>query len=169
MVDTTVSDAVNPTPVRQPLVKYQLAYEAAFTCLKQQDGTLANLRIRATSVFSMATLVAALMSAAGLVTKSPTYPIGIDAGLLAAIALIGFCTLRTVWPIKAWHWGPSVPDLLRSAEDEDEVRKAATRTMNESCGVNNSHLKRRMKLFQASIILLGLETALVVSAVIAYR
>ena len=164
-----VVDALIMAGATQPQVKYELAYEAAATLLTQQDGALGNLRTRATSVFSIATLVAALASTAGLVTKAPVYPIGIDIGLLAAIALIGLCTLVIVWPVKVWHWGPSAPDLLRFSGGADQARMAATRSMNTACASNNSVLHSRMLWFQAGVIGLGLETALVVAAVIAYR
>ncbi|MEV7526181.1 hypothetical protein [Streptomyces sp. NPDC091371] len=149
--------------------KYTLAYEAALLALTQQDATLANLRNRATGLFTVAAFITSFSSAIGLISEERSLSTGVVVGLVVAMAVIGVCAMVVLWPDDDWRFGPSPALLLKASGDEPSIRHRATLGMITASEKNERTLKRRANWYRAGVVVLLVETMLVVAGALAVR
>ncbi|UUU37618.1 hypothetical protein [Streptomyces sp. NBC_00162] len=149
---------------QEDLCRYELAYAAAIARLAQQDGTLGNLRNRATGLLTVAALVASFSSAIGLVSEKKPIHEGFGWELMLALVAIGVCAMAVLWPCSKWKFGPSPGGILKQDGDEKKIREAVTNSLVRAIGSNESQITRRALWYRWGAALLLLEAILVVAA-----
>lgn len=151
-----------------PTEVLKLGYDAAIAGLARQDSHLSNLRNRAVTLLSAATITTTVASGLGLLGSTsvggPAVPRWIAISVLLTTTVIGGLTLGVLWPIRRWHHviNPAV-FLHHRDSSEDSFREAAIAHLDAAYDENQSLLDRRTSLVQLSVVLLI--AALVVIAV----
>ncbi|MFF1702401.1 hypothetical protein [Streptomyces sp. NPDC058252] len=150
--------------------RYKLAYEAAVHALSQQDGTLGNLRNRATGLVTIATLIGSFTGFFGVGTKDNPLPLGYALGLITFIVLIVGLSVYVLLPKKDWTFGPDPQDILTSAE-EDHGRLLWSQALGMQVAIkqNGEEIQKRANVYGWAVILLGLEAAFAVGVSLAAR
>ncbi|HKF19645.1 MAG TPA: hypothetical protein VKF14_21000 [Candidatus Dormibacteraeota bacterium] len=142
--------------------RYELAYEAGVRLLVQQQSTIDNLRSRATTLLSAATVAVSLMAGLGVVGKDVALPVWVVVTALSVLVLIGIATILIVWP-HTWKLGLSPSKLL---DDYIEASPARSLTdLQRNCAVygerhfdfNERRLKWLSRVFRLECVLLIVE------------
>ncbi|MFG2979885.1 hypothetical protein ACGFYQ_01320 [Streptomyces sp. NPDC048258] len=137
--------------------RYKLAYEAAMHSLSQQDGTLGNLRNRATGLVTIATVIASFAGFFGVGTKDKPLPAEYAVGLVIFIVLIVAAVMYVLMPKKDWAFGPDAKDILDSEYGGSELLWSQALGMHDSVADNDKEINRRAKAYSVAVVLLGLE------------
>ncbi|MEU1104951.1 hypothetical protein ABZ408_28895 [Streptomyces tibetensis] len=151
--------------------RLNLAYEASLGFLAKQDATLANLRNRAITLFTIASLVATFASTVGLVVTDPsrgrTLPEWAAYSLLAVLSAIGYVVIRISWPVE-FYFGPTIADILdpRSTDtwSGGPISPVLINNLKSCMGRNHEIIKLRSKLFEIGALLLLAEVVILLSA-----
>jgi hypothetical protein len=149
----------------------KLAYDEARAALREQDGTLSNLRNRATGLLAAVVVGTSFAATAGLLNTDPgrggTFPEWAAWALLIVIILVAVGVMAILWPIRAWTFGPSPSALAARAPDGvDAVLRAAVDGMDSAIASNNRLLEQRVAMYRATVLVLMLEIGLLVVALL---
>ncbi|MEU6867748.1 hypothetical protein ABZ924_31700 [Streptomyces sp. NPDC046876] len=161
--------AVHEGQEQDPEEKYKTAYDAAILALTQQDGTVGNLRNRATGLLTVAALIASFSSALGIINKDNPIPIGFAVALLVILLAIGVCSLWVLWPRAGWSFGPNPRAILSASGDNKSILRRASRAIVEDSRTNEARIESYARWYQAGACLLLVEAALVIAATIYIR
>ncbi|MCA1709717.1 MAG: hypothetical protein LC808_43155, partial [Actinobacteria bacterium] len=149
----------------------ELAYDAGIAALSQQDGTLGNLRNRASGLLSAAVIVTSVSAGLGLTTtdpaKGPRLSHGAAVALLSILLAIGALMMSILWPVKHWGFGPDVRVILSEmdeGQDIDRIRRYIAGEMVLARGRNDKTLRRLQRTYQCSAVLLVVEVLVLVVA-----
>lgn len=151
----------------------EIAYDAAKLTLSQQDGTISNVRNRATTLFTAASLAVTFTAGVGLISsadKSPRhYPAWAAYGLLAVLSLMATTMMVVHWPVKSFHYGPSATVILKlrkDGKDEDEIRLAVAEAMIAGGVENRVGIKRLQTALRVIVGLLWIEILIILTAIL---
>ncbi|WP_327364974.1 hypothetical protein [Streptomyces sp. NBC_01296] len=148
--------------------RYQLSYDAAEHALSQQDGTLGNLRNRATGLVTISTVIGTFTGLFGVGTKENPLPVGYAVGLIAFVVLIVGAIMYVVFPKKDWWFGPDPQDILDGVEvEKDRLLWSQAKGMAKAVRDNGKEIDKRAKIYGVAVVLLGLEAvyAVIISLV----
>ena len=150
----------------------ELAYAAAIKSVELQDGTLGNLRNRATALLSAATVAATFAGALGLFSndpsKGPELPAWSQWVLLVLLVAVGSLCLAVMWPVTmAFGVDPRLA-LERAEQDNDldSVRRYLIRELVAGHGRNFEVLKRKFLLYRLAVLALTCESTVLLLALI---
>ncbi|MGW2272588.1 hypothetical protein [Streptomyces yangpuensis] len=145
--------------------RYKLAYDAAVHALSQQDGTLGNLRNRATGLVTIATVIGSFTGFFGVGTKDNPLPAGYAAGLIVFIVLIVAICMFVLMPKKGWAFGPDARDIIDSkySSSTGELHWSQALGMQKSISDNELEIRKRAKAYAWAVVLLGLEAVYAVT------
>ncbi|MGW7450092.1 hypothetical protein [Streptomyces sp. NPDC054787] len=145
--------------------RYKLAYEAAVHALSQQDGTLGNLRNRATGLVTIATVIGSFTGFFGVGTKDTPLPAGYAVGLVIFIVLIVAVCMFVLMPKKDWHFGPDPKDIIDSkySASTGQLQWSQALGMQTSISGNEAEIRKRAKAYACAVFLLGLEAVYAVT------
>ena len=153
--------------------RLSLAYDAAVKLLSVQDGTLGNLRNRATGILSVAALAVSFSVGLGLLNrdpaKGPVFPNWGSLALLATLICIGFFVMVVLWPIRGWSYGAHpgvILQKIKEEESEDSIRQFVASALASDALTNSKSIKKRYTCYQLAVILLLAEVAILVAAVL---
>jgi hypothetical protein len=154
--------------------RLELAYDAVIKLLSIQDGSLGNLRTRATGLLSVAALVTTFSTGLGLINldpaKAPIFPTWTALLLLAILVVIGVLSMIILWPIRHWRYGANPTIILQKSEQEkteEEIRRDITLDLISGLEKNRGHLRIRFICYQWAVIFLLVEVVTLVIAFIA--
>lgn len=149
-----------------------LAYDAGVKALAQQDSTLGNLRNRATGLLSAAALITSVSAGIGLIdTKNATgdtLPLWGSLLLLAILVVIGALSMKVLWPVPGWCFGPDSIQILKMLDDGkdlDTIQRFVANEMGDGRRRNSRRLKVLARCYQAAVILLLVEVITIVAIV----
>ncbi|WP_329625962.1 hypothetical protein OG357_38660 (plasmid) [Streptomyces sp. NBC_01255] len=148
--------------------KYKIAYDAAQYALSQQDSVLTNLKNRAMGLITIAALVGSFSSFFGFGKEHPL-PIWFAICVVTFILLILACVTYVLSPNRDWHFGPDPKGILNAQDYEHKILWGAAKGMVRAVDDNAVEIKKRVWVFFAGVVLLGLEAAFVVAASISAR
>jgi hypothetical protein len=150
--------------------RYRLAYDAGVHALAQQDGTLGNLRNRATGLVTISTLIASFTGFFGVGTKDNPLPWPLAIGLIAFVLLVVGCSVYVLRPVKEWLYGPDVEDILTSPQPSDELLLwSQALGMKKAILENEGTLQKRSIMYSIGVSLLGLEAMYAVAVALVSR
>jgi hypothetical protein len=146
-----------------------LAYDAGVSALKQQDATLANLRNRATGVFSTAALVAVIGGGLGLIHLDPAdgsvLPAWTAVVLLIILAIVGLLFVLIQWPVKNWSYGLHprlILDRATESRDIERIKRELAIDLGEAMEENERRIRLGSRLLPAIGVLLVAEVVIFV-------
>ena len=148
-----------------------MAYDIGVAALKQQNDNLGSLRNRSTGVLGVAALVTSFGGSLGFISHSQqvTFPRWAALSLLGVVISIGALTVAIQWPVHNWAYGLHPGLVLAESDklgDEDRLRRDLVVKMVEAMRDNSATIYKRLRLYQAAVILLVVE---VVSLAIVVR
>lgn len=125
----------------------RLAHSILESELKCQDGTVTSIRNRATTVFTVAALVATLSTTLGFSTSENGRPLPewTPWVLLGILATTGIFTIVTLWPIKPWYYTPStriITNRARKSTAIDDILLDSIESMRERVKSNTKAINR---------------------------
>jgi hypothetical protein len=146
-----------------------LAYDAGVSALEQQDATLANLRNRATNVFSTAALVAAIGGGLGLIHLVPAdgsvLPAWAAVALLIILIIVGVLFVLIQWPVKNWSNGLHprlILDRATESRDIERIKRELAIDLGQAMEENERRIRLGSRLLPAIGVLLVAEVVLFV-------
>lgn len=151
-----------------------LAYDSALNALREQDGTISNLRNRATGLLVAAAISTSFATALGLLnidpSRGPVFPPWAGWTLVILVLLIGISVMVVLWPASRWSFGPDPAKLLASSgNDIDEVRQTATEALIHGITSNNRAISIRVLAYRISAGMLLTESIVLVLALLTSR
>ncbi|TDU89845.1 hypothetical protein EV138_3422 [Kribbella voronezhensis] len=156
-----------------PEKAFEIAYDAAKLTLSQQDGTISNVRNRATTLFTAASLAVTFTAGVGLISSAEKsarhYPEWAAFALLAVLSLMASAVMVVHWPVKSFHYGPSATVILRlheESKDEDAIRLAVTQAMIAGGIENRRGIKRLQSALRMIVGLLWIEILIILIAIV---
>jgi hypothetical protein len=165
---------VSDSPAAPPDALYELAYRAAVDILKQQDGTLSNMRNRASGLLATAVLAASFSTSVGLLgsgsagNKTIAHQYGWV--LLATVISIGIMSSIVAWPVRRWGYGPDPKRLLEAIEKENliagQLYREFTLLLVQASARNHRELAYRVRCYQVGTLLLVMEIGVIILAII---
>jgi hypothetical protein len=154
--------------------RVQLAYTAAVNTLSRQNGTLNNLRSRATALLTVAALSTSFSTGVGLLntnhSNGSTFPTWAAYTLLGIVVVIGALCVFILWPIKDFGYDPSANYILERSdqgESVDQIARSLALVMIQGRIDNERGIDLRMKAFEVGAVLLIGEVAVLVIALAA--
>jgi hypothetical protein len=151
----------------------ELAYDAAKLTLSQQDGTISNVRNRATTLFTAASLAVTFAAGVGLISAPDKsgrhYPTWAALGLLVVLSLMATAVLIVHWPVKSFHYGPSATVILKlrqEGKDEDAIRLFVTEAMIAGGKENRTGIQRLQGALRVIVGLLWIEILIVLVVIV---
>jgi hypothetical protein len=159
---------LEPLPHPDPVV--ELAYDAAMAALQQQDGTLGNLRNRATALLSAAALATTFSAGVGLFnsdesrgTPLPDWGQWSLLGLLLATATL---CIAVMWPVTMTFGADPRLILDRGADDINQVRRYVIEAAVRGQANNQTALMRKFQLYRIAVVTFTAETGVLLLSLI---
>jgi hypothetical protein len=148
----------------------KIAYEAISSSLEHDTSTTESLRSRATAVLSAATVMTAFVIGldyhVGKSNSPLSFPTWAVFSLTAVLAIISICSVRILWPIHEFAYGPSSEKILAKL-DAHSSPIASLRDITTACQTshksNLGKLKGRYILFQVSEAMLIAEVGILIA------
>ncbi|WP_333738128.1 hypothetical protein [Streptomyces sp. IBSBF 2806] len=149
--------------------RLELAYKSLESELKVQTDTLAAFRNRATTLLSVAAIVATLSTGVGLTNPTATEPLPGWAPwfLLGIFAAVAVACMSVLWPAYPWWFVPSanfIMERYRINLGEDEVLKDSIDDLKVKVKRNAAVITRRAQYFRIGVLLFFVEMATLVIA-----
>ncbi|MEV0243445.1 hypothetical protein AB0I06_26515 [Streptomyces sp. NPDC050674] len=147
--------------------KLQLAYQTLVDELKVQTATLADFRSRATTMFSVAALIATLSTGVGFVEKGETLAPWAPWVLLGVLTAVGAASMAVLWPTYPWWFVPSAGHIMaryRAGKDEDATLQDVIRDLTGKVRSNATVLTRRSLYLRIGFVLFFVEIATLIIA-----
>jgi hypothetical protein len=161
-----------PGPVGSPGSsdsRLEMAYDAIQKNLESQDATFANLRNRATGLFTAAAVVTTFGTAVGLITNDPSkgrvLPANAAVAALVIVVVIGVAVMYVQRPVYRWTFGPSGAKILELAdrgESQDSIRRMYVGALAKKIVINAKIIKHRAYAYELGIFLLAIEVVILV-------
>lgn len=170
MISPSQPQASAPTESEDPGL--ELAYAAAVKAVEQQDDTLGNLRNRAAGLLSAVTIATTFAASLGLFSSDPTRTTPLAGWskwvLLGLLIAVGALTIAVTWPVTI-AFGVDARLVLAQREKTpgiDSVRRYLIDELVKAHGRNEKKIRRKFHYFQAAVVALAVETAVLVLALI---
>jgi hypothetical protein len=145
--------------------KVKLAYDESLRAITAQAAVLDNLRSRAATIVSVASLVTTFLGGQALIKPTAQSP-EVDINFWGVIAIgcfcgIGLCILAILWPYR-WRFVMSAQILLAGAGTsgvtEDSMLSDVARYNEANYDQNEQRLQNLFWLFRVAVLLLVLES-----------
>jgi hypothetical protein len=150
----------------------EVAYAAAVKAVEIQDGTLSNIRNRATGLLSAVTVGTTFGAALGLFSTNrmtgEELPAWAQWTLLVLLVGVGGLCLGVMWP-ATMAFGVDARLVLQRAEQDNDiliVRRYVIDELVGGHGRNRVVLKRKFFLYRLAVFVLVCETAVLLLALI---
>ena len=150
----------------------RLAYETGVATLAEQDGTLGNLRSRATGLLAATSLGTTVAAGVGLYKAEPgteTLPTWAGWLLLIETLLIGSFVVYVCSPVDDWKYGLDASAVLGlealGVDRLDDFYRGAASELAKAATANQISLRRRFVVYRWSLIGLIVQAATVIVAV----
>jgi hypothetical protein len=150
----------------------EIAYDAASEALKQQDDTLANIRNRATTVLSSASIAVTFAAAVGAIgsdTKlARQYSGATGLILLSVLVVLGIAVMYVLWPVS-FRFGPDPVRILQmydTSSEEDAIRRDITDALIIGMANNRDVILKKQRAFRIAVGLLLIEIVIILAAIL---
>ncbi|MEU7278368.1 hypothetical protein AB0A69_06190 [Streptomyces sp. NPDC045431] len=153
--------------------RLKLGYEMAKTLLGAQEGTVANLRTRASAILGVAAFVVTFSSSVGLLrsdatTKELIFPEWAAWTLLGMMLAQGGFVMGVLWPVK-FNFGHPVGSVINPMASQvglKPINRPLIEGMQANMKANAKVIRRMARLLQVAIVLLLLEVGILLIALI---
>ncbi|MER7673413.1 hypothetical protein ABTY61_33810 [Kitasatospora sp. NPDC096128] len=150
--------------------RVQLAYQVAMSLCDAQDRTVGNLRTRATGILATAAFVVTFSSSVHLIGDSTgvQFPLWAAVSLLGVVLVQGVVVMLVLWP-RNFTFGHGVLEVLDpppGGADTPPVDRALVLRLVDTLNGNKAQIVRLARYYQCATLLLLVEVALVLAAVI---
>ena len=150
----------------------ELAYAAALKAVELQDGTLGNVRNRATGLLSAVTVATTFGAALGLFSndpaKGPELPAWSKWALFVLLVAVGSLCLGVMWP-ATMAFGVDAGLVIKRAEQDNDIGVVHQYLIGELIAGharNFKVLERKLLLYRLAVMALTAETAVLLLALI---
>ncbi|HEY6796788.1 MAG TPA: hypothetical protein VI248_19125 [Kineosporiaceae bacterium] len=150
----------------------ELGTQVARGEIQRLDDSLANVRNRALSLLSVATVVGSLAASLGLVDPRTSASLTsriLLAALLVPSVLIATTAWYTLRPVAEWSYGRNPQkfvEMFQSDTSEEECRKQLITQLTEAISENEGHVHKRTFALRVAVFLLVVQLALILVAVV---